>query len=200
MTTLAYPTQAPRRLPHASRILSLITVVLSFIVAVVIAIWPLIMLFTAPEYLAEPGFAELMRNLAKATVTLEALIIILGSLSLMLGASVLKAPAETRAALYNDLWLSAAWLLGLGAIIRLWYYYTIPPYYYYIVRYAIISLVGVFTGMVGFAIGTIVAAVRLFDKEVATEVLPYWRAFIIMAVFYVLAFVLAPWPAPWPTP
>ena len=164
----------PLQIGHPSRILTIISVVLSFIIAIIVAIVPIATMFVEPADL--PG---LIRNLSKAAAVLETLIIILGMLGLMLGASVPKAPAETRAAIYNDLWFVAALLLGLGAMTLPWVYLA--------------TVLAFSTGAIGFAIGTLVTAVCLLDKEVAAEVLPYWRAFVIMAVFFIIVFIITPW-------
>ena len=157
------------QLPHPSRILTMITVILSFIVAIIVAIIPIAVVFEAG--------ADLFLGLIKAAAVLEALIIILGMLGLMLGTSLPRAPADVRGAVYGDLWFVASILLGLGAIALPWGYYVV--------------YMGLFTGMIGFALGLIATVACLLDKEVAAEIAPYWRAFIIMAAFYIIVFIIS---------
>ena len=159
------------QLPHPSRILTIITVILSFIIAIIVAIIPIGVVFEAGP--------DLFSGLMKATAVLEALIIILGMLGLMLGTSLPRAPAEVRGAVYGDLWFVSSILLGLGAMTLPWGFYTV--------------FMGIFTGIIGFALGTITTVACLVDKEVAAEIAPYWRAFVIMAAFYIIIFIVSMW-------
>jgi len=149
--------------------LTMSTVILSFIIAIIVAIIPIGVVFEAE--------ADFFFDLIKAAAVLEALIIILGVLGLMLGASLPKAPADVRGAVYSDLWFVASILLGLGAIALPWGYDA--------------AYMGIFTGMIGFAIGVMATVACLLDKEVAAEIAPYWRAFIVMAAFYIIIFILS---------
>ena len=157
------------QLPHPSRILTMITVILSFIIAILVAIIPIGVVFEAS--------ADLFSGLMKAMAVLEALIIILGTLGLMIGTTLPRAPADVRGALYGDLWFVSSILLGLGAMSLPWGLYT--------------AYMSIFTGIIGFALGTITTVACLVDKEVAAEVMPYWRAFIIMAIFYIIVFIVS---------
>ena len=149
--------------------LTMITVILSFIITIIVAIIPIGVVFEAE--------ADFFSGLIRAAAVLEALIIILGMLGLMLGTSLPKAPADVRGAVYSDLWLVASILLGLGAMILPWGYYVV--------------YMGIFTGMIGFALGLIATVACLLDKEVAAEMAPYWRAFIVMAAFYIIVFIVS---------
>ena len=147
----------------------MITVILSFIIAIIVAIIPIGVVFKAS--------ADLFSGLMKAMAVLEALIIILGMLGLMIGTSLPRAPADVRGAMYGDLWFVSSILLGLGTMSLPWGLY--------------IAYMGIFTGIIGFALGTITTVTCLVDKEVAAEVMPYWRAFIIMAIFYIIVFIVS---------